>query len=122
MDKQINNQLLPEGLKDLLSEEATKEEVATRKFLDNFISYGYKLIKPPLMEYEDTINQGIISPKDLESFSLMDPNSNRIMNLRPDITSQIARISQTRLKNFPRPLRLIYAGEVLRNKTNDSLI
>jgi ATP phosphoribosyltransferase regulatory subunit len=44
----------------------------------------------------------------------MDPVSQRMMGLRADITPQIARIAATRLSKAPRPLRLSYAGEVLR--------
>jgi ATP phosphoribosyltransferase regulatory subunit len=39
-----------------------------------------------------------------------------MMGVRADMTLQIARIAATRLKQAPRPLRLAYAGEVLRVK------
>ena len=44
----------------------------------------------------------------------MDPISHKMMALRADMTAQIARISGTRLSHMPRPLRLAYAGEVMR--------
>ncbi len=44
----------------------------------------------------------------------MDPISQRMIGLRADMTPQIARIATTRLKDAPRPLRLFYAGQVLR--------
>jgi ATP phosphoribosyltransferase regulatory subunit len=47
-------------------------------------------------------------------FRLMDPDSQRMMGLRTDITLQVARIARSRLKDAARPLRLSYAGEVLR--------
>jgi ATP phosphoribosyltransferase regulatory subunit len=46
----------------------------------------------------------------------MDPDSQRMMALRADMTPQVARIAATRLKAEPRPLRLAYAGQVLRVK------
>jgi ATP phosphoribosyltransferase regulatory subunit len=46
----------------------------------------------------------------------MDPISQRMIGLRADMTPQVARIATTRLKNAPRPLRLCYAGQVLRVK------
>jgi ATP phosphoribosyltransferase regulatory subunit len=46
----------------------------------------------------------------------MDPVSQRMMGLRPDITPQIARIATTRLAKVARPLRLSYAGPVLQLK------
>src|SRR5260370_16083249 len=46
----------------------------------------------------------------------MDPISQRMIGLRADMTTQVARIATTRLKDAPRPLRLCYAGQVLRVK------
>ena len=50
------------------------------------------------------------------SFRLMDPVSHRMIALRADMTLQVARIAATRLARRPRPLRLSYAGQVLRVK------
>jgi ATP phosphoribosyltransferase regulatory subunit len=44
----------------------------------------------------------------------MDPVSGRMIGLRADMTPQVARIAATRLKKSARPLRLCYAGQVLR--------
>ena len=44
------NQLLPEGFKVLLPEEAQKEELLSRKILDILINNGYSLVKTPLIE------------------------------------------------------------------------
>ena len=49
-----------------------------------------------------------------QTFRLMDPASQRMLGVRADITPQIARIAASRLSGAPRPLRLCYAGEVLR--------
>ncbi|NBP72903.1 MAG: ATP phosphoribosyltransferase regulatory subunit, partial [Alphaproteobacteria bacterium] len=49
-----------------------------------------------------------------DTFRLMDPVSQRMMGVRADMTTQIARIAATRLGDVPRPLRLSYTGEVLR--------
>ncbi len=53
------------------------------------------------------------------TFRLMDPVSQRMMGLRADMTLQVARVAATRLKALPRPLRLSYAGQVLRVKGDD---
>src|SRR5439155_16622464 len=44
------------------------------------------------------------------------PISHRMIGLRADMTPQVARIAATRLSHQPRPLRLSYAGQVLRTK------
>jgi ATP phosphoribosyltransferase regulatory subunit len=46
----------------------------------------------------------------------MDPISQRMIGLRADMTTQVARIAASRLSKSPRPLRLCYAGQVLRVK------
>ena len=43
-----------------------------------------------------------------------DPVSHRTLGFRADVTTQVARIATTRLAVAPRPLRLMYAGHVLR--------
>ncbi|MFN3461058.1 MAG: ATP phosphoribosyltransferase regulatory subunit [Oceanibaculum sp.] len=50
------------------------------------------------------------------TFRLMDPVSQRMMGLRADMTPQVGRIAASRLRKMPRPLRLSYAGQVLRVK------
>ena len=49
----------------------------------------------------------------------MDPVSHRMIGVRADMTPQVARIAATRLGNAPRPLRLSYAGQVLRVKGSE---
>ena len=49
-----------------------------------------------------------------QTFRLMDPASHRMMAVRSDLTPQIARIAASRLSRSSRPLRLSYAGEILR--------
>src|SRR6266853_1132256 len=51
-----------------------------------------------------------------DTFRMMDPISHRMIGLRADMTPQVARIAATRLAHKPRPLRLSYAGQVLRVK------
>lgn len=106
--------LLPNGLADLLPPEAGREEAATRRMLDCFAAWGYERVKPPLLEFEDGLLDGVGAVHADQTFRLMDPASRRMLGLRADITPQIARIADTRLAAAPRPLRLCYAGEALR--------
>src|SRR3546814_19608703 len=41
-----------------------------------------------------------------------------MMALRPDMTAQVGRIAATRLAQAPRPLRLCYAGPVIKLRAN----
>lgn len=114
----MKSALLPAGLRDQLPPLAEHEEEITRALLDRFASYGYQRVKPPLVEFEEGLLNGVGAAVATQTFRLMDPISQRMMGVRADITPQIARIATTRLKGAPRPLRLSYGGEVLRVKGN----
>lgn len=80
-----------------------------------FGTFGYKRVKPPLVEFEESLLGGGPGQKlARQTFRMMDPVSQRMMGVRADMTAQIARIASSRLKNETRPLRLSYAGDVLR--------
>src|SRR3712207_4182150 len=79
-----------------------------------FGAHGYERVKPPLLEFEDSLLAGSGAAVAEQTFRLMDPVSQRMMGLRADPTPQVARIAATRLGRQARPLRLCYAGQVLR--------
>lgn len=106
--------LLPAGLRDVLPPRADWEAQASEHLLGTFASHGYARVKPPLIEFEETLLQGSGADLAGQMFRVMDPVSQRMMGLRTDITLQVARIAATRLRDAARPLRLAYAGQVLR--------
>ena len=107
--------LLPSGLTDLLAPQAEQDAKAVEAVLSCFAAFGYQRIKPPLVEFEQTLlAQGPGAALAEQTFRLLDPISRRMMALRSDMTAQIARIAGTRLARYPRPLRLAYGGEVMR--------
>ncbi len=108
--------LLPAGMRDVLPPDAAFEADAIRRLIDRFTASGYERVKPPLLEFEESLLAGDGSAVSGQTFRLMDPDSHRMMALRPDMTLQVARIAATRLKRRPRPLRLCYSGQVLRVK------
>jgi ATP phosphoribosyltransferase regulatory subunit len=109
-----DSKLLPAGLADGLPPGAGHESLLVARLVARFAARGYALVKPPLVEFEESLLNGIGAALRQHCFRLMDPVSQRMMGVRPDITPQIARIARTRLARAPRPLRLSYAGEVLR--------
>jgi ATP phosphoribosyltransferase regulatory subunit len=106
--------LLPAGLSDLLPPEAESEAASVAALMEVFASHGYQRVKPPLLEFEDSLFAGAGAATAEQTFRLMDPDSQRMMGLRADTTPQVARIASTRLAAEPRPLRLSYAGQCLR--------
>ncbi len=109
-----NPALLPAGLRDLLPPGAETEASAVEALMTVFAAHGYQRVKPPLMEFEDSLLAGSGTAVADQTFRLMDPDSQRMMGLRADTTPQIGRIAATRLAGAPRPLRLSYAGQCLR--------
>lgn len=108
------NALLPAGLRDILPNDAAFEAEIVERLVCFLAARGYERVKPPLIEFEDGLLSGAGVAVAPQTFRLMDPVSQRMMGLRADITPQIARIAGSRLKRSPRPLRLSYAGDVLR--------
>jgi len=106
------NWLLPENIADVLPSEARKIEELRRLMLDNFRLYGYELVMPPLLEYLESLLTGAGADIDLRTFKLVDPISGRLLGLRPDMTTQVARID-AHLLNRASVTRLCYAGNVL---------
>ena len=106
--------LLPTGLADLLPPDAAREALAIDTAIRRFAAFGYERVKPPLVEFEESLLGGPGAALAGQTFRLMDPVSQRMMGVRPDMTVQVARIAVTRLKHEPRPLRLSYGGNVIR--------
>ena len=113
-DDPPNLALLPAGLADLLPPEAEREAALVEAMMGVFAAHGYERVKPPLLEFEDSLLAGSGAAVAEQTFRLMDPVSQRMMGLRADTTPQVARIAATRLGGQARPLRLCYAGQVLR--------
>ena len=115
----LSNQkgLLPAGLSDILYPNAHIQSKIIENLLDVFSSYGYLRVKPPLVEYEETLlSDGPGEVLKDSTFRVMDPLSQKMLALRADVTAQISRIASTRLSHLSRPLRLSYSGDVLRVK------
>jgi len=106
--------LLPAGLADLLPPDAAREAALVEAMMACFGAHGFERVKPPLIEFEDVLLSGSGAAMAEQTFRLMDPVSQRMMGLRADTTPQVARIAATRLRGAARPLRLSYAGQVLR--------
>jgi ATP phosphoribosyltransferase regulatory subunit len=112
-EDQINPALLPAGLRDLLPPDAETEAASVEALMEVFAAHGYERVKPPLLEFADSLLAGAGAAVAEQTFRLMDPDSQRMMGVRADTTPQVARIATTRLATAPRPLRLSYAGQCL---------
>src|SRR4029450_8040271 len=89
----------PAGLADLLPPDAAREARAIGVAIERFAAFGYERVKPPLVEFEESLLGGPGAALAPQTFRLMDPVSQRMMGVRPDMTVQVARIAVTRLKH-----------------------
>ena len=106
--------LLPSGLHDRLPPEAARCFSLTHTLVNSFMDSGYQLVMPPLMEFEESLLTGKDDSVANRSFRVMDPDSQRMLALRADMTGQVARIASGALADEPRPLKLCYSGNTVR--------
>ena len=106
--------LLPEGLEDRLPQSAAAAVRIMRATLDAMHGHGYDRVRPPLIEFEQSMASRMDGVKTRNLFRFVDPKSLRSLALRSDMTVQVGRIAATGLADEARPLRLCYAGQVAR--------
>ena len=114
----ITKWILPEGIEDILPQQAYWLEIKRREVVDTFLSYGYGLVIPPLIEYSDSLLNDISEDLNLQTFKLTDQETGKQLGLRADITSQISRIYST--YNNKGINRYCYFDHVVRTKNHDS--
>ncbi len=112
-----NPWLLPEGIEEILPEDAQYLEGLRRNLLDVFSRWGYERVIPPLIDFLDTLKIGSGQELDLQTFKLIDPLSGKMLGIRADMTPQVARIDAHQL-NHQWPTRLCYAGAVVHAQGN----
>ena len=81
--------LLPNGFVDLLTSEARTEAYGVAMLMDSLMAHGYDLVRPPLMEFEETYLAGAGASLSAQSFRVMDPDSRRMMVLRTTIRGRL---------------------------------
>lgn len=110
-----NRWLLPEGIEEVLPEQAKRVEAARRRILDIFDSWGYEMVITPFIEYTESLLSGADTDLELKTFKLTDQLSGRMMGVRADITPQVARIDAHHIRR-DEPTRLCYLGTVLHTR------
>lgn len=104
----------PEGTRDRLFSECRDRRSAQSKITGLFKSRGYSEIVTPEIEYYDLfLRSG--DPLPQESMMKMIDRSSRILVLRPDCTTPIARVAATKLAGGAFPQRLYYNETIFRS-------
>ncbi len=107
-----NRWLLPEGIDELLPDQAGLLESLRRDLLDQCRTWGYRYVIPPLVEFTDSLLVGLGADLDLVTSKFTDQMSGRMLGVRADITPQAARIDAHSLGEAG-ATRLCYAGSTL---------
>ena len=80
-----------------------------------FLSWGYQEVITPTFEYYETLRASAPETADDSTFRFFD-RSGRMLALRPDMTTPIARVAVMRMREQPLPLRLFYLANVFRQE------
>ena len=109
--------LLPDGVADVLPEQAQVIETLRRDALDFLASRGYQLVYTPFIEYIESLSSLSESNQDLDlaTFKVIDQLSGRLLGVRADMTPQVARID-AHVHPVEGVARYCYAGTVLHTK------
>ena len=110
----------PIGLSDILPEECEKKKEVENIINDVFVSMGYREIETPAFEYYDVFSGGSGQISQENMFKFFDEKG-RILTLRPDITTSIARVAATKLQDENLPIRLCYTGNVFRAEKTEGV-
>ncbi len=106
----------PGGFGDWLPGAASERRVLTTALVGTFEAAGYALLDTPTVEYAATIERGLGGDAGDDLFRFMDADGS-MLALVGERTVSVARTVATELRRGPFPLRLCYAGPVVRNRT-----
>ncbi len=118
--------ITPQGTKDLLFDECLAKREIEKNLSDLFKFRGYCEVITPGIEFYDVFNLTFHNIPQHSMYKLTD-SKGRLIVLRPDLTIPIARLTATRLKNSPIPIRLYYNQSVYTanqslNCTSDEIV
>ncbi|HET8624732.1 MAG TPA: ATP phosphoribosyltransferase regulatory subunit, partial [Gemmatimonadales bacterium] len=105
----------PPGALDLTGAALRRRRALQRAMLGVLDAAGYEELSPPTFEYEEVFRGAGGAEVAEKLVRFVDPDG-RILALRYDFTSSVARMAATTFADVPRPLRLCYAGPVYRQE------
>lgn len=116
----VDRWLLPDGIEEMLPQDACTVESLRRRLVDGFRHWGYDYVIPPMIEFTDSLLTGSGSDIELLTFKITDQLSGKTMGIRADITPQAARMDAHSLKREG-VNRLCYAGHVMHTRPKAAL-
>ncbi len=105
---------IPKGVRVFTPEETAQRRAVEAKLLSVFQRWGFREIVTPTFEYLEVFEQPTGEDAGDQIFKFVDRQTGRLLALRVDITSQVARLVASTMRQAPLPLRLAYAATVFR--------
>ncbi|MEM4461706.1 MAG: histidine--tRNA ligase [Candidatus Bathyarchaeia archaeon] len=103
----------PRGMKDFLPEDLAKRRYVEECVRKLFKLYGYEEVETPTLESYELL-AAKVGEETRRSMYIVEDLKGRRYALRPEGTSPIARLVVTKLKTYPKPIRLGYIWDFYR--------
>jgi ATP phosphoribosyltransferase regulatory subunit len=104
---------LPQGVRDWLPHELARKRDLEQVLRAVFGRWSYQEVQTPMFERFDVIEKGLGDELTGLAFQFNDRRSTTLA-LRPEMTTPIARLVSTRMREAPLPLRLAYVAPAFR--------
>jgi len=107
------------GMKDILPDEGSAWESLESIVRDWLASYGYRVLRTPVLEHTRLYTRGIGEVTDIvekEMYSFTDALNNDQLTLRPEFTAGVVRASIEHNLLYQRPQRVYSMGPVFRHE------
>ncbi|BDE06703.1 ATP phosphoribosyltransferase regulatory subunit [Vulcanimicrobium alpinum] len=104
---------LPAGVRDWLPHELARKREIEQQMRAVFGRWAYEEVQSPIVERFDVLERGLGEETTELLFQFNDRRSTALA-LRPEMTTPIARMVSTRMREAPLPLRLAYVAPVFR--------
>ncbi len=104
---------LPAGVRDWLPHELARKREIEQQMRAVFGRWAYEEVQTPIIERFDVLERGLGEETTELLFHFNDRRSTALA-LRPEMTTPVARLVSTRMRESPLPIRLAYIAPVFR--------
>src|SRR5215471_9380828 len=104
---------IPPGVQYIFDQEVRLRRAIERRIMEVFEGWSYSEIMLPIFDYADLFALGM-GKEQAEMTYRFTGRDGKLLALRPEMTSLVARTVATRFRHSPRPIRLCYSGEIFR--------
>jgi ATP phosphoribosyltransferase regulatory subunit len=104
---------LPRGFRDILPTEARELHAIERTLMNAFAQFGYVPLEPPTVEFAESA----VTVDERRTVRFLDRDG-RLLALRPDVTTAVARVVAQRYRAAESTLRLAYFTPIFREEAS----